>query len=938
MKSKFFTLFVLIFLGSNSLLQAQTDRIPVDPSVRMGMLKNGMQYYIKKNGTPENRVELRLAVNAGAMQEDDDQQGLAHFVEHMAFNGSKNFKKNELVDYLESVGTKFGPDLNAYTSFDETVYMIQTRTDDKDILYKGLLILEDWAGALDFDHEEIDKERGVVMSEWRSRLSPDQRMQQNYFPIMYKDSRYATRLPIGKTDVIQHADYETFKRFYRDWYRPDLMAIAIVGDIDVEEMEKEVIARFSQLKNPDKPRKIEEYPVPNHKETLISINSDKEASFSNVRLMYKHPRIETNTLEEYRASLVRNLYNRMLNARLDELSQSPEPPFNFAYSGYGRDVGKLDTYEGYAMTAEGGTLKGLEVLLTENKRALQHGFNESELERQKADMLNQAERAAKESDKTESRRLVMRYVYHFLDDNPIPSPEQTLELYQRYLPTITVEEINKLAKNWITEENRVIVITGPEKEATPMPTEADVLATLQKIEKMTVEPYVDNVSDAPLLTDKLTEKVIRGTQEMPEVGVTELILENGVKVILKPTDFKNDEVLMTAFSPGGHSLYPDEMYPSASNASNIINQSGIGEFDAVQLEKKLSGKTVSCRPYISELWEGMNGNASPDDLETLFQLIYLYFQHPRLDNNALQSYIAKQKGVYANLMSNPQYWFNNEMSNIKYNNHPRRGFPTAEQMDAIKMEEVMKVYQDRFADASDFTFVFVGNFDMDKMKTYAATYLGNLPKKDRIEKAKDVGADMVKGQVSKDLSKGEAPKSLVEMTFHGDFDWTPENRYHLNSLVQVMRIKMRESMREDKGGVYGVSVRSYATQFPKPSYNITVSFNSDPANTEDLIETALKDIENARMNGAEEKDLMKIKETQLQERIKDLRENRFWSNEIRNRSQNNEDLNAIQLKSLEEAIKGLTSEDIKQAANKFFDENNFIRVSMKPAEVQDIKP
>lgn len=938
MKSKIFTLFTFIFVLFCGLTNAQTELIPTDPSVRMGVLKNGMQYYIKKNTTPENRVELRLAVNAGAMQEDDDQQGLAHFVEHMAFNGSKNFKKNELVDYLESVGTKFGPDLNAYTSFDETVYMIQTRTDDKDILSKGLLILEDWAGALDFDHEEIDKERGVVMSEWRSRLSPDQRMQQKYFPIMYKDSRYATRLPIGKTDVIQHADYEVFKRFYRDWYRPNLMAIAVVGDVDVDAMEKEIQERYSKLKNPEKPRPIEEYPVPNHKETLISINSDKEASFSNVRLMYKHPRIETKTLEEYRASLVRNLYNRMLNARLEELTKSPEPPFNFAYSGYSRDVGQLDTYEGYAFTAEGGTPKALEVLLTENKRALKHGFNASEMERQKSDMLTDARRAAKESDKTESRRLVMRYVYNFLDGNPIPSPEQTLELYERYLPTIKMEEINKLAQNWITDENRVIVITGPDKKETPMPTEDEVLGILQKVSKIEVEPYVDNVSDAPLLSEKLSPKVIRGTKEMPEIGVTELILENGVKVILKPTDFKNDEVLMTAFSPGGHSLYPDEMYESASNAARIIDQSGVGEFDAVQLEKKLTGKTVSARPYISELWEGMNGSASPDDLETMFQLIYLYFQHPREDESTLQSYVAKQKGIYANLMSNPNYWFSNEMSSIKYGDHPRRGFPTAEQMDKIKMDEVMMVYKDRFADASDFTFVFVGNFEMETMKKYARTYLGNLPKKNRIEKGKDVGADISEGKISKDLIKGEAPKSLVEMTFHGDFEWTPENRYHLNSLVQVMRIKMRESMREDKGGVYGVRVSGYATQFPKPEYSITISFNSDPANTEDLIATALKDIENARLNGAEEKDLTKIKETQRQEKIKNLKENRFWSGELREKAQNKEDLNVIQMKNLEQAIKGLTSEDIKNAANLFFDENNFIRVMMEPAEVKEVKP
>lgn len=910
----------------------QKKAIPIDPSVRMGQLPNGMRYYIQQNKKPENRAEIRLGINAGSMQEDEDQLGLAHFVEHMCFNGSANFDKNELVDYLESIGTKFGADLNAYTSFDETVYMLQVRTDDEEMLTKGLLVMEDWAGGVSFDSEEIDKERGVVISEWRSRLSPDQRMQQQYFPVMYKNSRYAERLPIGKPEIINNASYETVKRFYKDWYRPNLMAISVVGDFDMDWMETEIITRFSKLTNPENPRLRKEYEVPKHKETLVSICTDKEATFTTINLMYKHDNKKTKTQDDYRRVIVQNLYNRMLNARLGEIAQDADPPFTFAYSGYGGDVGNLATYTGYAMVPEGGAQRGLRVILEENKRALSHGFLATELERQKTEMLKFAEKSFKEKDKTDSRRLVMRYIYHYLDDNPIPSPQQTLEMYERFLPTIKIEEINSLAKNWITKENRVVVISGPEKEEAPLPTEDEVLAILNEIDSKKVEAWEDNVSDAPLLANIPKAGKIKSEQQLDAVNVTEILLENGVRIVLKPTDFKNDEILMTAYSPGGTSLYPDEDYPSASNASSIIDQSGIGEFDISQLTKKLTGKTLGVSPYIGELYEGFNGSSSPEDLETFFQLLHLYFTAPRKDEKAMQSFIAKQKAVYSNLMSNPQYWFFDQLSQIKFEKHPRRGFPSAESLDEISLDRVYDIYKERFADASDFTFVFVGNFETEKMKEYLTTYLGSLPALWRNETWKDVNANYAKGKIDKNFSKGKAPKSLIDITFHGDFEWEDNKRYDLNALIQVLRIKMRESMREDKGGVYGVRVSGGANKFPKPGYSINISFNSDPGNVEELINTALKDIAKAKEMGAEEKDLTKVKETQRQERIKNLQENRYWNNSLRSYYQNGFDPNEISLEHLEKLIEGLSSDDIKKAANLYFDENNMIKIVMNPEE------
>ncbi len=909
-----------------------TANIPIDERVRMGSLANGLKYYIQQNAKPENRAELRLAVAAGSMQEDDDQLGLAHFVEHMAFNGSTNFEKNELVDYLESVGAKFGPDLNAYTSFDETVYMLQIRTDDQEQMLKGLLVLEDWAGGVAFDDEEIDKERGVVESEWRTRLSPDQRMQQKYFPVMYKDSRYAERLPIGDPDIINNASYETVKRFYKDWYRPDLMAVVAVGDFDMDQMEAEIKARFSKLENPATPRAKENYTVPPHPETLVSICSDKEAPFTRVRVEYKHKSQEMTDLNGFRKQMTHNLYNSMLNARLDELAQSPEPPFTFSYAGFGKDVGDISTYTAYAFVPEGGAQKGLNAVLTENERVLQHGFTATELERAKLKIIKSVERGVKEMDKTESRRLIQKYVYHFLKNNPIPSPKQQLSLYQEHLPGIELSEVNALAKEWIIEENRVVVVTGPEKEGVALPTEQEVLSILNTVAQQDVAAYVDQVSDEPLLATALTPVVIEEEKALTEIDATELRLANGVRVILKATDFKNDEIIMRSFSPGGTSLYPDADYQSASNAASIINESGIGTFELTQLQKKLAGKKVGVGPSIGSLYEYMNGSCSPEDLQTLFELTYLYFTAPRKDEQVFQSYVTKQKSIYKNLFSNPQYYFSDQTYKIKYDNHPRMGWPTAEKLDQISLDRVMEIYKDRYADASDFTFFFVGNFDLETMKPLLATYLGNLPSTDREETWKDLDIDLIPGSIKKDLTKGAAPKALIDITYHGDYEGESiEDQMKFYMMIDLLSIKMRESMREDKGGVYGVRVNGNISKYPEAKYAINISFNSEPDKAEELIKTAMNDLEEVRKNGATEKDLTKVRETLTQGRTKALKENKWWMNKMVGTYQNDrQDFKYYDLAPYQEVLNSVGSSDMQSAVQRFFNDKNKIEIVMMP--------
>jgi len=905
--------------------------IPTDDRVVIGELPNGMKYYVMKNQKPENRAELRLALNAGSILEDEDQLGLAHFVEHMAFNGTENFEKSELVDYLESVGTRFGPDLNAYTSFDETVYMLQVRTDSAELFDKGMLIIKDWASGITFDHEEIDKERGVVESEWRSRLSPDQRMQQEYFPIMFYGSQYANRLPIGSPEIIKNAEYDVFKRFYRDWYRPDLMAVVVVGDVDPVAVEAQIKEMFGAIPNAENPRERTVFNVPQHDETLVSVVSDKEASFTRVRLMYKHPRKEVANLADYKQTLVNNLYNRMLSVRFEELIQSAQPPFIFANTSYGGSVGDLDTYSSFAVAAEGNATSALETVLTENKRVLQYGFTAGELERAKAQAMEGAEKSFKEMDKTESGRLSMRYVYNYLDNNPIPGPDQILDLYKKYLPTITLDDVNGLASQWIRDESRVVVIDGPEKEESPLPSEDEVRAILQKVAMTEVEPYVDDAVDAPFFDKELSPVAVSTTESFEDVGVDYMKLENGVQVYMKKTDFKNDEILIGAFSPGGSSLYSDEQYMDASNAAQIVSEAGIGLFSSTQIEKLLAGKSVRVSPYIGQYEEGFSGSSSPDDLEIAFQMIYKFFYEPRIDAEAFNSFRTRMSGLYKNLMSNPQYFFSDYTSRVKYDNNPRMIWPREDDWNKMDYDAAMDIYEERFEDASDFTFTFVGNFDEMQIKEFAQKYLGNLPNTGREESWKDTGIRPVKGGIKDRIEFGQAPKTNVQMYYHGDFDYNAENSYILSSALAYLRIKLREELREDQGGVYGVGVRGGGSKKPVERYGITVSFNADPPRTDELIEAAQKVIQKAINEGPNEEDMTKVKETQRQGRIKSLKENRFWQRQINTEHEDKKGFEGILLEEFEEKINGLTAAQIKAAVKQYFSDENYIEMIMDPA-------
>ncbi|WKV11297.1 M16 family metallopeptidase [Marivirga harenae] len=902
--------------------------IPLDPKVKIGTLENGLTYYIRQNEKPEDKVEFRLVINAGSMQENDSQLGLAHFTEHMAFNGTENFKKNELVDYLQSAGVKFGADLNAYTSFDETVYILPIPT-DKETIENGLTVLEDWANGLLMTEEEIDKERGVVLEEWRLGQGASQRMRDEYFPVLFKDSRYAERLPIGKKEILENFEYETLRSFYADWYRPNLMAVIAVGDIDPTEMEKEIKKRFGDLKNPKKPKEKKLYEVPAHENTYVSIVSDKEANFNQIQLYYKHDNEDMKKLSDMRRDMVYSMYNGMLGQRLNELSQSAEPPFLFAGTNFSPMVRTKSAYSSFAIVGENGFENGVKAIVEENERVKRHGFNSSELERYKKTFLNNAEKRVKELDKTESNRFASAYIQHFLSENPIPGAEFEFEFYKNLINTISLPEINQLANRWITEENRVVVLTGVEKEGVEMPTEESILGILNEVESSDIAPYKDEeVAESFMTTAPKAGKVVK-ENSLTDLGVTELELSNGVRVVLKPTEFKNDEVKMRAFSFGGHSQYDMEDYYSATNATSLVSEAGVADFSNTDIQKMLSGKTVRVNPYIGSLSEGFSAQASPQDLEEMFQLTNLYFTAPRMDEEAFGSYVSKNKMLYGNLMSNPQFYYSDKLSMILSQDNPRGGgFPKAEDLDKIDFKRAYEIYQDRFADASDFTFVFVGNFDVEGIKPLLETYLGSLPSVERKDNWVDLGIRPPEGVVKEEIIKGTDQKSYATILYHGETEYDRQKSYHLSSLGELVTNELIDILREEKSGVYGVGASGSMQRLPENRYSFRIAFPCGPENVEDLVNTTHEILLDIKKNGVKEEDLDKVKEAQLKGLKEDLKKNDYWLNRLYSFYYYDDDLSNFIV--TEDKIKSLKAEDLKVAANEFLKEDQFVEAILLP--------
>lgn len=909
-------------------VEAASSRLPVDSAYHTGRLDNGFTYYIRSNHEPEKRAELWLAVNTGSVLEDDDQRGLAHFVEHMAFNGTRSFRKQEIVNYLESIGMRFGPDINAYTDFDETVYTLTVPTDDPQILAKAFQILQEWAEALSFDPAEVEKERGVVIEEWRLGRGAPARIRDRQLPVLLKGSRYAERLPIGDKKVIETASPDVLRRFYVDWYRPDLMAVVAVGDFDSTHVEAAIRERFSGLAKRDNPRQRPSYPVPDQPGTLVAVATDPEATASTVSISHKLPKRDQSSESDYRRLLLERLYRGLVNARLLEIAQSPDAPFLAAFTGMTSFVRSCEMLSEYAQVREGGLLRGLEALTTEVERVDRHGFTAGELERAKKELLRTYEQGYAERDKTESAAFAREAASNFLEGEPMPGIAAELALVRRFLPGIALADVNTLAQGALGENNRVVLMSAPAKAGLAVPDEAEVLAAVRAVAGRSIEPWVDRVRNEPLVVAAPAPGQIVEESKIPELGVSEWKLSNGIRVVLKPTIFKNDQILLTGFSPGGTSLVADPDYSSAQWAATLMEEGGLGQFSKVELQKALAGKMVRASAYIGELEEGVDADASPADAETMFELVELELTAPRVDEQAFQAWKGRIQSWLQNRLARPEAAFNDKVTLTIWQGHPRRQPPSIESLSKVDLGVAAKVYRDRFADCGDLTIVIVGTIEPEKIKPMVLTWLGSLPSGGSAETWKDVGARTPEGVVRFEVRKGIEPKSQVRMTFSGDAEWSRQSEHDMRSLGEALRIRMREVLREDLGGVYGVGVGGAITKRPVEQYTFSISFGCAPERVAELEKAVFDVVESFKKDGVPADIITKVREAQTRQHEIDLKDNGFWLSALADSYRYRTDPRLIL--AFDELVKSVTSERLQEAARRYLRTERYVVGELYP--------
>jgi len=904
------------------------EPLPLDPQVHEGRLENGLAYLIRANGYPAGRAELRLVVNAGSVVEEEGERGIAHFVEHMAFNGTESFQKQEIVDFLERLGMRFGPELNAYVSFDETVYEMQVPTEDGAVMEKALRILEEWAHRISFDPQEIDKERSVITEEWRLGRGAEARMRDRQVPVLYRGSRYAARLPIGKLEVLQASGAEELRRFYRRWYRPELMAVVAVGDFDPAWMEQAVRRTFSRISADGRKETRPAYPVPDHRETLFAITTDPEATSSRAGLYFKREVEPQGTVADYRRQIVEYLYTGMFNERLAELTRLPDPPFLAGYTGKLRSLRTKVLVVLGAQVREDRILSGLEAVLTEAERIRRFGFTDTELARQKEELFKWMENAYREREKMESAAWIKALIGYFLEGEPLPSLELEYSLYRRLLPGIGLQEVNALAESWLAPANRVVVVNAPQKPGLEIPQQGEFLSLLDRVAVKELAAYRDDVLDRPLLPGSPQGSPVREEQGFPEVGASVWRLANGVRVVLRPTDFKQDQVLFSAFSPGGYSLVPDEELVAAVTAAPLMIEGGVGEFTSTLLQKKLAGKAVEVAPWIDELHEGFQGSARPEDLETLLQLVTLYFTAPRLDPAAFAAYKARQAAALENRRSSPEAVFWDRVQTLITQDHFRARPWTAATLEKMDLDTSYRVFRERFREAGDFIFFFVGNFTLPQMRPLVEKYLGSLPSIGRVETWRDVGVHPPKGVITEKVKKGLEPKSRVQIIFSGPLSWSVENRFLVQSLAEVLDIQLREVLREQLGGTYGVGVEAEVTHFPEQRYQLAIGFGCAPEQAESLSAQVFRQIAALQEGGPQPAHLAKVKEILKRERETQLKENGFWLQSLQFAYAHGLDPRFIL--DYPGMVESLEAEKLQEASRRYLELGNYLEVFLYP--------
>lgn len=931
MKRYLQSLFILMIITAFA-INGNAQQLPVDPAFRIGKLDNGMTYYIRHNGEPKDRASFYIIQNVGALLENDNQNGLAHFLEHMAFNGTKNFPDKGIISTLEKHGVAFGQNINAYTAFTETVYNLsEVPVSNTGLLDTCLLVLNDWSHFLTLNDKEIDLERGVISEEWRTRRNAGFRMRAQYFPILFKDSKYAVRDIIGDLDIIKTFEPNTLKQFYHDWYRTDLQAIAIIGDINVDEMEAKIKGLFGMIPAVENPLPRKAFEVPYHKETLFASATDPEATSNSVAIYYKHDAVPADKKEigYYREYLISSLFNAMNRDRINELLQKGQPPFvsgSVSYSNLVRD------YDVFAISASANPNKESEAfkaIYTEAQRVYRYGFTPSEIERAKSNLLTMVENKYKQRDKIDNDQYASAVADHFLTREPLTSAEQDWQITQALLSTITPDDFAARVKQWIRPENRVIIVMGVEKEGVNHLTEAEALAIMKEVEQSEIKPYEDAATAASLIEGELKGSPVVKTEPMAQFDAVEWTLANNAKVVFRKADFEKDNVMLYAYSPGGSSVLDEPKLYSAMMLGQFMPSFGAGDFDAVTLKKMLAGKNVNLANQLEGMNEIFSGSSSPKDFETLLQLLYLQFEKPRFDGEAYQALNVRLKTMLQNMANNPQKIMSDSLKLILSDHHQRTKLLTAATLDKVSLEEMEKIYRDRFADAGDFTFFIVGNVDEATVKPLAEKYIGALTDLPRTEKWIDHNVSIPKGKTEREiLIPLETEKATVVISMRNAKAFTPKENL-LNAIVEgILRLRYTEEVREKEGGTYGVAVRCSNQHYPKELKGIDIQFDTDPAKADHLKSIIFSEIEKIATNGPTAEDFDKTVKNLQKDREQGKMHNGYWLSVLTQFYQDKIDNNAAA--NFEEVLNTVTANDVKEFVGSFYKTADWVDIVFKP--------
>jgi zinc protease len=911
---------------------ALSQQMPVDPDVLVGTLPNGLRYYVRANGKPAHRAELRLVVKAGSVLEDDDQLGLAHFVEHMEFEGTRHFPKQGLVDFLSSLGLGIGPDANAETSYDDTQYTLRVPTDQPAVLDRALLVLEDWAQGATFDQSGIDRERGIVLSEWRLHLDADERTQDKVIGAQLAGSRYTDRPPIGKPEIIEHAQREQLIRFYHDWYRPDLMAVIVVGDVDRDAVAAMIKEHFSSLSAPSPERPRPTVDVPEHPGTRYAIVSDKEATTTAVQISDLRPARNQGSVGGYRDIMRDQLFADMFGARLDELARSANPPFVKAAADRAllpaprtRDVATLQ-----AVVSGDGVTRGLAALATELQRLSRFGFTATELARAKQATMLEYERAVTESPDRESQSRADEYTRNFLQGEALPTIWQELAFHRRFLPGITLAEINKLTDDWFPADNRLVVVAAPEAAGIVLPDERQLATAVSVPSANRLTAYVDTAAGQKLMDSKPAAGKIVKTTEHPEAGITEWTLSNGATVVLKPTKLREDQILFQAFGPGGTSVASDAEFVPARVSDEVVPAGGVGRFNGVTLDKILSGKAVAVVPFINQLEEGLRGGSTPQDLETMFQLLYLRFTQPRADPTAFAAVASQARALLANQMASPEIVFNQEILAALSGNSPRLRPQTPATVDQWDLSKSLAFYKARFADASNFTFVFVGSFTPATIRPLVETYLASLPATHAHETWRDLGITPPRGIVEKTVEKGIAPKSEVAIVFSGPFEYDDRHMLALRTIARVLESRLFDAIRQELGGTYSITADPDIEKFPRPQFVVRIGWTCDPAQTDALVRRVFDEIATLKARPLSAREMPFIRENLQRDFERNSQDNSYFLNEIARRYKDGDSANLAAIVNVPDRVKMLTADELYEAAQTYLDTDRYVKVILMP--------